>query len=393
MRLPSLKNVFCALLTAAFRWCIMALKAGRSDLLFKENSLKQEVSLSLIHIVKGVLIMKRAKRISAFIVAAALIATSFTACGTVKGKSVGSQSTSAQTTQAQSTAAPQTTAAETTTEEEKTSSSIEIEIGGNSFSLGGSSSGSSSSSGNSGSSASGEYESEVLYCKNGSEKLYGEMYTPDNYSGKLPVVILAHSYMLNGSSLSAYAEMFAENGYAAYIFDFWGGSSSTRSGGSTSDMTLYTEISDLKAVLSEIRKLDYIDSSSVFLLGTSLGGCVAAMTANDKASQISGLILLYPALIDKKQAAEWSQMGSWFGINWMNDLAEINVFDKIGGFKGDVLILHGDMDMQVPIKFSERAVKVYRFATLVTISGAGHNFSRSNRTANSNMLEYMKKHT
>lgn len=331
--------------------------------------------------------MKRAKRISAFIVAAALIATSFTACGTGKGKSVGSQSTSAQTTQAQSTAAPQTTAAETTTEEEKTSSSIEIEIGGNSFSLGG------SSSGNSGSSASGGYESEVLYCKNGSEKLYGEMYTPDNHSGKLPVVILAHSYMLNGSSLSAYAEMFAENGYAAYIFDFWGGSSSTRSGGSTSDMTLYTEISDLKAVLSEIRKIDYIDSSSVFLLGTSLGGCVAAMTANDKASQISGLILLYPALIDKKQAAEWSQMGSWFGINWMNDLAEINVFDKIGGFKGDVLILHGDMDMQVPIKFSERAVKVYRFATLVTISGAGHNFSRSNRTANSNMLEYMKKHT
>ena len=158
-------------------------------------------------------------------------------------------------------------------------------------------------------------------------------------------------------------------------------------------MTLYTEISDLKAVLSEIRELDYIDSSSVFLLGTSLGGCVAAMTANDKASQISGLILLYPALIDKEQVAEWSQMGSWFGINWMNDLAEINVFDKIGGFKGDVLILHGDMDMQVPIKFSERAVKVYRFATLVTISGAGHNFSRSNRTANSNMLEYMKKHT
>ena len=172
----------------------------------------------------------------------------------------------------------------------KTSSSIEIEIGGNSFSLGG------SSSGNSGSSASGGYESEVLYCKNGSEKLYGEMYTPDNYSGKLPVVILAHSYMLNGSSLSAYAEMFAENGYAAYIFDFWGGSSSTRSGGSTSDMTLYTEISDLKAVLSEIRKLDYIDSSSVFLLGTSLGGCVAAMTANDKASQISGLIYFIPRL-------------------------------------------------------------------------------------------------
>lgn len=77
--------------------------------------------------------MKRAKRISAFIVAAALIATSFTACGTGKGKSVGSQSTSAQTTQAQSTAAPQTTAAETTTEAGKTSPSIEIEIGGNSF--------------------------------------------------------------------------------------------------------------------------------------------------------------------------------------------------------------------------------------------------------------------
>lgn len=241
--------------------------------------------------------------------------------------------------------------------------------------------------------AAGGYKVETLYCANGAKNLYGEVYIPNNIKGNAPAVILAHSYMLTGDSLAAYAKMVAEKGFVAYIFDFWGGSNGSRSGGTTKQMTVYTEISDLEAVIAKIRGLSYVDKNNIFVLGTSLGGCVSALTANDNPSLIKGLILLYPALISQEQAKSWSSMAGSFGINWMKNLAEFNVFDRIGNFKGDVLIIHGTMDTQVPLKFSQQAVEVYQSAKLVTLTGQPHNFSTSNKTANSNIMKFLEEHT
>lgn len=222
--------------------------------------------------------------------------------------------------------------------------------------------------------------------------MHGEVYIPDNISGKAPAVVLAHSYMLNGSSLSTYAKLFAENGFVAYTFDFWGGSSNSQSGGNMNDMTVFTEKDDVTSALSTVRSLSYVDKNRVFLLGTSLGGCAAALSANDNSSKIKGLILLYPALISQEQAKQWSKMSSYFGINWIKNLAEFDVFKNIGNYKGDVLILHGTADTQVPIRFSERAVNVYKSAKLVKINGARHDFSKNNKTANNEMLKFLKNH-
>lgn len=198
--------------------------------------------------------------------------------------------------------------------------------------------------------------------------------------------------MLNGSSLSTYAKLFAENGFVAYTFDFWGGSSNSQSGGNMNNMTVFTEKDDITSALSTVRSLSYVDKNRVFLLGTSLGGCAAVLSANDNSSKIKGLILLYPALISQEQAKQWSKMSSYFGINWIKNLAEFDVFKNIGNYKGDVLILHGTADTQVPIRFSERAVNVYKSAKLVKINGAIHDFSKNNKTANNEMLKVLKNH-
>lgn len=346
--------------------------------------------------------MKILKKTAAIILSFILICTAFSACSSEKNnktnatESINAVSNTTATSTTAITSEKQTTQSEETSEVQKSNSGIDIEIGGFSFELGAGDSKNSSDSNktnnNSNTDKKSGYTVKKLQSKGSSHNLYGEVYIPDNISGKAPAIVLAHSYMLNGSSLSTYAKLFAENGFVAYTFDFWGGSSNSQSGGNMNDMTVFTEKDDVTSALSTVRSLSYVDKNRVFLLGTSLGGCAAALSANDNSSKIKGLILLYPALISQEQAKQWSKMSSYFGINWIKNLAEFDVFKNIGNYKGDVLILHGTADTQIPIRFSERAVNVYKSAKLVKIDDAGHDFSKNHKTANNEMLKFLKNH-
>ena len=55
-------------------------------------------------------------------------------------------------------------------------------------------------------------------------KIYGELFIPDG-DAPFPLVILSHGYGGSHNDLIKYAEMFARNGLAAYVFDFIGGGS------------------------------------------------------------------------------------------------------------------------------------------------------------------------
>lgn len=248
----------------------------------------------------------------------------------------------------------------------------------------------------------GGYSAEVLRCSNGGKSIYGKMYKP-NKSGKMPVVILSHSFMLNSHSLVPYAELLAKNGYAAYIFDFCGGSMNNNSDGKMQDMTVFTEVSDLEAVLSKIRGLSYVDKNNVFLFGTSQGGLVSALTASKHASQIKGMILLYPGFNMAEAVKENSSMaGAVLSQKYIDAIKDYDIYGNIGGFTKDVLIIHGTADTQVPIKYSEKAVNVYSSAELVRIKGANHGFNSSNnfgmggnfdKEVNPHILKFMESHT
>ena len=43
-------------------------------------------------------------------------------------------------------------------------------------------------------------------------------------------------------------------------------------------MSLFTEQADLEAVISMMQRLDYVDNENLFLMGTSQGGAVSAVT-------------------------------------------------------------------------------------------------------------------
>lgn len=56
-----------------------------------------------------------------------------------------------------------------------------------------------------------------------------------------------------------------------YCFEFCGGSYSSKSSGSTLNMSIFTDQSDLDDVVNSLKKESFVDSNNIFLMGTSQG--------------------------------------------------------------------------------------------------------------------------
>ena len=229
---------------------------------------------------------------------------------------------------------------------------------------------------------------EELYTTNGELNIYGKIYIPTKASEteKFPAVVLSHSANLTADSMNAYCIGFAERGYVAYAFDFCGGSSNSRSDGSTQDMTIFTEMDDLKAVINTIKNLDYVNPNKLFLFGTSQGGLVSALVANDIYDEISGLILLYPAFNIPEIANNFSNNSGNFGAlgfssygkKFISTIKDYDVYSNIANFTGDVLIIHGSNDFIVNKEYSQKAADIYHNCQLYIIDGATHGFNNEN---------------
>ncbi len=243
-----------------------------------------------------------------------------------------------------------------------------------------------------------------LTIKNGENTIYGKIYFPAN-EGKHPTIILSHGYNGTNNDFINECKYYAENGYVAYAFDFCGGSVNSKSSGKSTDMTIFTEKSDLLAVFNYIRTLDSVDNEQIFLFGGSQGGLVTTLAAEEISDKVKGMVLYYPALCIPDNWRETypavddipNTLNFWgldLGKTFFIDIHDYYVFDNIGCFDKDVLIIHGDKDVIVPINYSEKVVKLYKNAELITLIGEGHGFSPAgSATAKQDVLDYLKKHT
>lgn len=187
-----------------------------------------------------------------------------------------------------------------------------------------------------------------------------------------------------------YAEGFAEAGFLVCCIDFRGGSPWSSSGGDMRDMSVLTEAEDLEAVLDDIRRRSDVDPDRVFMFGESQGGFVSAYVSSEHPDAVRGLILLYPAFVIRDDAEAMmrpagsipgnpSLFGMPIGRRYVEDALSFDIYDVLGAYGGPVLILHGDRDRLVPISYSERAVRTFHSAELLTMEGQGHGFSGSAR--------------
>jgi len=184
-----------------------------------------------------------------------------------------------------------------------------------------------------------------------------------------------------------YAERLAAYGYAAYVFDFCGGSAGgtqNRSDGSNSEMSVLTEASDLSAVLDAAKAWPFVDSDKIFLLGGSQGGLVTIITGCERQDELAGMMLMYPALSAKadSQANSYASpedvplFGGWMhvGRNYITDLWQVDFDQLLASCRGKLLLLHGDRDSTVDVSWSEKAVEIIPDCEFHVISGGGHEF-------------------
>lgn len=249
-----------------------------------------------------------------------------------------------------------------------------------------------------------EYETRELYAKREENQIYGQVYVPKGAGEQMPTVIFSHGFGGNYQVGTQYAQALAENGYVVYCFDFCGGSQQSRSDGSTLEMSIFTEQADLEAVIDMMQEQDFVDKENFFLMGTSQGGVVSAITAAAHKEEVKGMILFYPAFVlvdDTKERFEcvqdipdtYDQMWMTVGRAYAENLLDYDVYEAISAYDKDVLLIHGDADSIVPLSYSEKAAELYDSARLEVLPGAGHGFyGKDAEQAAAWVLEYLEAH-
>lgn len=238
-------------------------------------------------------------------------------------------------------------------------------------------------------------------CKNKEKNIFGQLYLPAEYNGILPTVILCHGYNSSFSHVIDMAHILSENGFAVYCFDFCGGSTISKSDGNSLDMSIETEISDLKAVIAMISEYGIADMERLFLYGESQGGFVSALTAAQMTENIAGLALLYPAFCipdnwaDKrgeKNIDPFDFMGMQLSQTFIDGLPEYDVFEAVSAYKKPVLLLHGDSDKLVDISYSERLCQTFENCRLERFENEGHGFSpKARKIMREEVLDFFSK--
>lgn len=225
---------------------------------------------------------------------------------------------------------------------------------------------------------------QIIYCQNGSKRIYGTLYLPKG-KDPFPLVIYSHGYGYVIEEISS--RRMAKNGIAFYSFDFPGGSPRSRSDGSSTNMSVMSEADDLEAVLDHFRHDQRIDQGNIWLCGSSQGGFVSTVTGIRRQQDIRGLFLLCPAYIaqdfrkiyfgDGDIPATFPFSNMILGRRYITDLAGYDVYAEMKTFRNPVHIYHGTADRLVPISYSERAAQAFPNVVLTRCAGAGHMVSSS----------------
>ena len=150
------------------------------------------------------------------------------------------------------------------------------------------------------------------------------------------------------------------------------------------DMSVLTEAADLNAVI-DLFKADP-RFSCILLWGASQGGFVSAYVSASRPDDIRAAVLEFPAIVlqDDSEARRQADgtfpetvsiMGVKVSRMYDEDATSFNLYDMLLQYPGPVLILHGDKDPIVPLRYSEKAAETFPNAQLIVYPGQGHGFT------------------
>ena len=210
----------------------------------------------------------------------------------------------------------------------------------------------------------------------------------------VPLVLFFHGYGQTGRTgprryYTRLARLLEGYGMASLRVDFLGAGESD---GLFEEMTLSDTYLQAEEILAWVRAQTDLNISSIFLVGLSMGGAIAAMLAGKYPRSIAGLILLSAAgdfsdlngvaqlasyFTENPEATFLDVKGMAYGRAFNEDCPLVAVYETARGYQGPVLLLHGDKDEVVPVEtaFHYQTYCYEDRARLVILPDADHVFS------------------
>ncbi|WP_158232480.1 S9 family peptidase [Sporosarcina sp. P13] len=232
--------------------------------------------------------------------------------------------------------------------------------------------------------------------RSGENNLSGALHLPEYTKTKIPLIILIHGFV--GSKVGEHrlfvkaARYFTERGYGVFRFDFSG---CGESDGDYGDVTVTKQLREVKDVIDYLSLIHEIDEDRVTLIGHSLGGAVASLTAA-KDSRVKHLLLWSPVgtpyeditgILGPKAVREISKEGQHDYLGFMisktfiQDLKTHQPLEAVRSYTGPAHIIHAKADEQIPkehaVRYSNSFNKRAHTAAVYAqyIESADHTFS------------------
>ncbi|MGZ9586532.1 alpha/beta hydrolase [Paenibacillus marinisediminis] len=191
---------------------------------------------------------------------------------------------------------------------------------------------------------------------------------------RMPLTIICHGFV--GSRIGVdrlfvkAARRLAAEGHVVLRFDYAGCGEST---GEYGDLGIDAMIEQTQAVLEYGLQCGDVDPQRITLIGHSLGGAVALLTAV-RDTRVKRLVLwsavAYPfndivSIIGRKRFDEsvkqgiTDYLGYSFTPNYFETLGRHQPYQEASKFQGDVLLIHGTSDDVIPADYSFLYQKVF----------------------------------
>lgn len=185
--------------------------------------------------------------------------------------------------------------------------------------------------------------------------------------GRTPLIVICHGFVGNRIGTDRLfvksARQLAKEGYMVVRFDYAGCGEST---GEYGQQGLESMVEQTRTILDYVMNCNDIDPTRVTLLGHSLGGAVAILTAvRDR--RVNHLVLWSPVghpfndivkIVGREtydQAVlegEADFLGYGFAPEYFESLGHFQPFQEVRRFQGDVLVIHGTGDDVIPVDYA-----------------------------------------